>query len=714
MAVNLDGGAEIRLSSEDREQLGSKFKDWFERVSEDRRSRMTEVWVKALDNYEGKAPVKQFPWPGASNAFIPVTGTHCDAIAARLYAAATAQSPIFLVRHNRAGSIKGTGVAESDGSSSEGMNPDQSVRDIPTWEEVASWWQNISTWVEKNEVIAKEFMEDVVLTYVVYGDAYVYLPWEVLMTMDVGLDLDTNKLIKTERPLIDQPRAKVVHPKDVYVEWDDEDIQMASQVGIAWNLDSTTIDMREASGYYSKADADKLRQLLTGREDHKKKELEEAFATKDGRFVSVAGEIFERDEYEKEIKKRMGVSDDAGMTELPMMTVFARVDLDRDGVPEEHIYEVVRTDGFVPYARYANYLHRERPLHHYYYSKRPGAAYNRGVAELLFNIQKVINQTIRDHLDNNKVQNTKMFLAKKGSPIEENAKVYPTRVFFVNDVEADFKSVDLGTGRPVTQINDIGILERWAQFITGITDFNLGQEKRSRTPASTTLALLEEGNKRIDRTIDIMRHRMQRMWRQVLMLYFQNGDPEILVDIALNEGSVEQRSKFMEAWEILQEDPQAFMSGLVFDAEVSSNALNKSVEQQRALAVFGQIDQFYQRMIQLSQAIGGALADPIMARLFLLMVKGYRRAMGTFLDAMEVKDQEVLNPDVLDKLLAQVTSVDVSGQTPPGTAGAANGSSPATVAQGNAAGVGPGPQPIEAEGRPGPGASRPAADSGAK
>jgi hypothetical protein len=706
MSVTLDGGAEIRLNSDDREKLGEMFNSWFEKVNEDRRSRMTEVWVKALDNYEGKAPVKNFPWPGASNAFIPVTGTHCDAIAARLYAAATAQSPIFLVKHNRSGTILDTGIAEEDGSSI----------GLPTWEEVASWWQNISTWVEKNEVIAKEFMEDVVLTFVVYGDAWVYLPWEISMTMDVSLNLNTNELEKTPRPIIDQPSVKVLHPKDVLIEWDDEDVQKARQVAVQWNMDITMIDEREASGYYSKEDATKLRTILTGREDEKRQELEDAFATKDGRFMSIAGNIMERDEYEKEIKKRIGVSDDAGMREIPMATVFARADLDNDGIPEEQIYEVVRGEGFVPYARYANYLHRERPLHHYWYSKRPGSSQNRGVAELLFNIQKVINQTIRDHLDNNKVQNTKMFLAKKGSPIEENAKVYPTRVFFVNDVETDFKSVDLGTGRPVTQINDIGIMERWAQFITGITDFNLGQEKRSRTPASTTLALLEEGNKRIDRTIDIMRQTMQRMWRQVLMLYFQNGDPEVLVDIAINDGSKEQRGKFLAAWEALQAEPQAFMSGLMFDAEVSSNALNKSVEQQRALAVFGQVDQFYQRMIQLSQSIGGAMADPVMQRLFLLMVKGYRKAMGTFLDAMEVKDQEVLNPDTLDKLLSEVTTVDPQGQTIPGTGGnpAPNGSSPASVAEGNVAAEAGGPQPQSAPSRPGPGTNRPAGDTGAK
>ena len=200
------------------------------------------------------------------------------------------------------------------------------------------------------------------------------------------------------------------------------------------------------------------------------------------------------------------------------------------------------------------------------------------------------------------------------------------------------------------------------------------------------------------------------------MLYFQNGDPETLVKIALNEYSKEQQAKFMAAWEHLQKDPQAFMSGLVFDAEVSSNALNKSVEQQRALAVFGQVDQFYQRMIQLSQSIGGALADPVMSRLFLLMVKGYRKAMGTFLDAMDVKDQEVLNPDTLDKLLEQVTTVDPQGQTIPGTGGSspANASSPASVAGGNAEGNAGGPQPQSAPGRAAPGGTRPAGDTGAK
>lgn len=692
MAAKLDGGAEIRLSKDEKERLGRFFKAWIERVEETRRNRMTEVWIKCLDNYEGKSPVKQFPWPGASNVFLPVTGTHCDAIASRLYAAATAHTPIFNIKHNRTGTIFDTGVAEMAG-----------MTDAPTWEEVASWFQNISAWIEKNEVVPKEFMDDVILTMVVFGDSYVYLPWEVRTVMDVSLNLDTGKVEKTERPIIDQPFPHVLHPKDVYKDWDEEDIQGAKMVGIGWDLDEETVLERKASGYYGEEDAEELIKLITGKTERDREKMRPYEVKEYG------GEFFSRDVYEKEVMKRLNVDDDSGPNRIRMVTVFSRVDADGDGIPEDHIFEVTKETGRVVYARYANYLHLMRPLVHFWYMKRPGSGYNKGVAELLFNLQKIINQTMRDHLDNNKVQNTKMFLARKGSPVEEDAKVYPTRIFFVDDIEADFKSVDLGTGRPVTQVQDIAVIERWAQFITGITDFNLGQEKRSRTPATTTLALLEEGNKRIDRVIDTMRQAMLDLWYQVLMLYFQNGDPEVLVNIAINEA--EEREKFLITWDLLQETPNELIAGLFFEAEVSSNALNKSVEQQRALTIFGQIDQFYQRLIMMAQAIGGALLDPVMRNLFLLMVKGYRRSFGMFLDAIEVKDQEILNPKMLEELLQEVTSVEATGQ-----AGATGNvaSSPAAVALGNAAGQAGGDQPIQAEGRPGPGAGRSAGDSGAK
>jgi hypothetical protein len=672
MAFVIDGGAEIRLQKKERQEIGKEFKTWFDAIEESRRELMQETWIQALDNYEGKPPVKQFPWAGASNAFLPISGTHSDAIGARLYNAAIAHDPIFLLLHSRAG------FAHSD-----------ELLDV-TFLQLARWMQNISKFIEREEIPFKDLMEEIVMTMVIYGDAFVYIPWEKQETMDATFSADDKKIVFEPRTLWDGPRPKVIHPKDIYISWDAKNVQEARQVGMGWNLDLPTLEEYEAQGIYDKETVKRLKEILATKQERASRKVD-ALAV-GNQLKEWGGGFYTEDSFEKEIKKRIGISDDSGPNALKMIKVFARADMDKDGIPEELIYDVVKEEGLVPYARYANYSHRQRPLVQFSYGNRPGSIYNRGVPELLFNIQKIMNTTIRDHLDNNKVQNTKMFLARKGSAIEENAKVYPSRIFFVDNIQTDFTPIDLGTGRPVTSINDIAVIEKWGQFITGITDFNLGKENRSRTPATTTLALLEEGNKRIDRTIEVMRRSMLEMWKQVLLLYFQNGDKDLLATqavIGLSENPDEvtaEEDAFKILWDEMPAD--ALFDGIALTAEVSSNALNRQAQRQEALALFQQVDQFYQRVTQLAGAIGGSAADPVMQQLFLLMTKGFRRVMAMVLDTFDVKDQEALNPDI-EKLIQGVQSVPIDpaqggGQAGPPQAGASNPAQEAAAVAGQA------------------------------
>jgi hypothetical protein len=576
-----------------------------------------------------------------------------------------------------------------------------------TYQMVARWWQNVSKYIEREDIPFKDLMEEIILTFVIYGDAFVYIPWETQETMDANFNADTNKIEFNPRTLWDAPRPKVIHPKDIYINWDAKNVQEARQVGMGWNLDLATLEEYRARGIYDKATADQLHEMLTTKTEKADRKID-ALAV-GNQLKEWAGEYYSDDEFNKQLKKRIGIDDDSGPNALRMIKVFARADLDDDGIPEELIYDVVKDEGLVPYARYANYAHRQRPLVQFSYGNRPGSILSRGVPELLFNIQKIMNTTIRDHLDNNKVQNTKMFLARKGSAIEEKAKVYPSRIFFVDNIQTDFAPIDLGTGKPTTSIQDIAVVEKWGQFITGISDFNLGKENRSRTPATTTLALLEEGNKRIDRTIEVMRRSMLEMWKQILLLYYQNGDKDLLATqaiIGLSEDAEEievEEEAFRQAWDTIPADE--ILHGVSLTAEVSSSALNRQAQRQEALALFAQIDQFYQRVTQLAAAIGGSLADPVMSQLFLLMTKGFRRVMGMVLDTFDVKDQNSLNPDI-EKLIKEVSSVPVEG----GGAPQGGGSNPAQEAGAVAGQPGQATNAGTAPNRPVAGAPRAAGD----
>jgi hypothetical protein len=262
--------------------------------------------------------------------------------------------------------------------------------------------------------------------------------------------------------------------------------------------------------------------------------------------------------------------------------------------------------------------------------------------------------------------------------------------------------VDLGTGRPTTQITDIGTIERWGQFITSITDVNLGKEAKSRTPATTTLSLLEEANKRVDRTIQSMRESMLDVWEQILMLYFQNGNVDDMAELAAIEP--EDVPKFVMAWQAA--NPKDVLEYLTFRAEVSSASLNRQAQRQEGLALYAQHDQHSQRIIQLASYVAGAAQDPAMRELFLLLAKGYQASMTRILDTFDVKEQKKFNPDSIIKLLESVTTIDAQQATGGGTGASQGPTGPAQQAQGILESPTEAGQPNEAPARPGAGSER--------
>ena len=668
MAVEIIGGAEVRFRDKaDRERLGKDFLAWIEQVEDDRRQMILETDIKVQENLDGRSQVKAFPWYGASNAFAPLTGTYADALQSRLFEAATAHDPTNLVLPRGAGELI-PGV------------------DFEKW---ADWWQRISRWAERDELDHKTVMELVTLLATHFGDAWVYLPWEEQWIADVTV-LKGGKLRKTPRLLYAKPMPKVMHRKDVFIRWDAVDHQHERLVGFQFDLDLPTLDEWEARGIYDKEVAESIRKKLQAQEAESKS----AYST--GYFQQLGTRIYNPDEFEEHQKRRMKLSEESGNRSVKMVKMFSRVDMDGDGIPEETIYDVVKETGEVAYARYANYDHRERPLLHYWFKKRPGSAYNIGVGEMMLNIQDIVNTALRDHFDNNKVQNTSIFLIRKNSGIKKGKKVYPSATFWVNNPKEDFQALTLGAGKPSSGIESIPILEKWAQFIVGLSDFQLGQEPKSRTPATTSMASLEQAGIRPKRIIEVMRNVMRKQHKQVLMLYFQNAKAEDLARVAAVE--VEDQELFVQAMGVISSEDM--MRAFVIDPDVSSDSLNRGARRQEAMALFAQLGGYYDRITQLMQLVGGAVpTDPIAKELFLAQARGYTRAMRRILDTFEERDQREMLPEGLIDLLSGVTSVEVdNGEA--ASAGGAQQPSPAEAAQGLVTREGPAAGPVAPEGRP--------------
>ena len=670
MAVELLGGASVSFKKEQREKLGKDFIAWVEQVEDDRRRLITKTYNTVQENLSNRAPVKSFPWVGASNVFAPLTGTYADALQARLFEAATAHDPTNLVLPRGSGEIA-PGV------------------DHEKW---ADWWQRISRWIERDDMDVHALMEEVTLLMTHFGDAWTYLPWEEQWIADIEI-LKSGKTKANPRLLYSRCMPKVLHPKDVFIRWDATDHQHERLMGFQFDLDIHTLDEWEAAGVYEKDVAEELRTKLKAKEeDHKNQSY------RDGYFKEHGGRIYGPDEFEEKQKELAKINSESGGRTLKMLKMFARADMDGDGVPEEIVYEVEKESGLVAFARYPLYSHRERPLIHYWFKKRPGSMYNIGVGEMMINIQDIINTGLRDHFDNNKIQNSSVAFVRKNSGFKKGHRVYPGGTYFLNNPKDDVVITSLGNGARSTTMQEVGLLERWGQFIVGLSDFQLGQEPKSRTPASTMQASLQEANIRPTRIINVMRKQMRKMHHQILMLYFQNGDPDKLAQVA----AVEPEDVELFKQTLLAVDGNAMAESLNIDPDVSSDALNRQARRQEAMALFAQLGGFYDRINLIRQELGLMLqtgqVDPIGRAILLAQVQGYMRSMKRVLDTFEERDQKQMVPEDLPQLMEGVFSAIQQQQQQ--AQGAVGGSSPAEASQGLVTNEGPAAGPVAPEGRP--------------
>ena len=306
-----------------------------------------------------------------------------------------------------------------------------------------------------------------------------------------------------------------------------------------------------------------------------------------------------------------------------------------------------------------------------------------GVPEMLFNAQKVMDELIRDHLNNNKIRNTKFFKARANAVVAPDEPIFPGRIVLMDDPGSDLIADDLGSGTPSTSIQDLAIIQAWAERRDGMNEPNLGREKSSRTPATTTLALLEEGSERVTSIIRRLREGQTEIWTQIHQLYVQAGDAEWLDRVLGPEAAAQLR----RAW--TQMDVRDIRKKLILNAQVSTQNLNRAIKRQESAALLGQLDAYHQRMLQLAQLIRQT-DDPVIRALIISMARSGQFLMSRILNTHDIKEQSDMNPDLAGAL----------EQIPPGPpigAGAPGGGPQDQVEQ---AATQPAVEPTNAPGRP--------------
>lgn len=231
--------------------------------------------------------------------------------------------------------------------------------------------------------------------------------------------------------------------------------------------------------------------------------------------------------------------------------------------------------------------------------EREGRMEGIGVARRLYQMQEEISTVHRQQLDNSTLANTRFFLGRKGA-IRPGTQIWPGRVLPVADPKSDLVPYQLGDIYQSQGVLEMRALS-YAERASGVSDYQLGRESSvagSGATATSTLALIQEGNRRFDLNIRDARDVLGQIGRDIILLnqmyrssgiaYFVQGQDGLLTD------------------EILKLPPEFAAAKMAVELTASTATVNKEVEKQGLMALMGIVDGYNQKLIQAA----GILANP--------------------------------------------------------------------------------------------------------
>lgn len=208
----------------------------------------------------------------------------------------------------------------------------------------------------------------------------------------------------------------------------------------------------------------------------------------------------------------------------------ADYDIDgEDGIPERliGIYHAEKRE-FLQ-LRYNHYFNQKKQYVVIPYIFVDGTLDGMGLAEMSLPFQIAITRWHRMASDNAYLANTRLYVAKKNSGIEETPRIYAGRTFFVDDPSKDFRPFQAGDIYPSTMVerqNLFGMVEKR----TGVSDYLTGRESPilgDRATATSTTLLLNQGMKRIKETIENIRSGFAEVIENCFFIWAQYGTEEL-------------------------------------------------------------------------------------------------------------------------------------------------------------------------------------------
>lgn len=574
----------------------------FEEIEKSRQERtdMDANIVEGERLYEAR-PVtakKDFPWEGASNLVVPVIATTVDSIVSRIVNAIFGASDIW------------SSVARSG-----------------AWVKLADPIQLWLNWVGKEVLKIKDACKVWFLTTVKHGTGVAKMTWEQRRRNVVYKD-SSGTLVKEQIIIHDGPKIQPVPLPDFLVSNDaihTFDVQNCEWVAQRSLYTKKGLLEAVASGLFLKDKVDSILKLTRT----------------------------QTTDYEQEVQTNTGISVNE-YKDYEVWELWGSYDIDKDGIPEEIVLNIHLESRTILRCVYNFYRHQERPFHLIRYMPRDNSIFGVGIVQMLKDIQEEITAIHNQRLDNATLSNTRAFKRKRGCTLGSE-DIYPGAMIDVEEAD-DITELAMGEAH-ATLLTEEMHTGAYGEKRTGISDYSVGRESSaigSRATATSTLAIIQEGNKRFQMTIGDIREALSNIAHQVIMLYQQFAvDSEVMYEMF----SPQEKQIVQQYFKLPAELSRA---NVLIDTPAISEVYNKDIQRQTMLTLMQVMKQYYESTMQaFSVALNPQAPQPVKD----LASQGAKAASDIWLkilEAFDFSDAETFVPDI-EKMLGLASAVENGG-----------------------------------------------------
>lgn len=380
--------------------------------------------------------------------------------------------------------------------------------------------------------------------------------------------------------------------------------------------------------------------------------------------------LHENENEEKLVKERQRIEDrfiPFDDRKIELYEIWARFDIDGDGHDEDVVVVWHQKSRMILRATLNPFLHGERPFHKAEYI--PGFGfYGVGLGEADEWAQLSISRLLNNAINNTLLANARMYGVPMGSNISPDEPIFPGKQWPLGPNE-QISEVRMGDVYP-SIFQMIGNLMQWSEQRTAVSEVRQGNlsELPSRTPASSLMSVLQEGNKKFDMMLANLRGgALDKIGEHVLqnLVQITRDDPRWMA----MANQVLGPEKATEVGKVLRGPVHDVKEKFGVNVTATSSQVNKEVEKQSLMSLAQITMQTYPALLQYAQAlqdpavVQGTVQSAYTAQLELLQ---------RLLEAFDIKNPEQFIPAGLTDMkgpgaggMEQPPGAAGGGQTPP-------------------------------------------------